>query len=1747
MDASFKLQLNKKSIIEKAVKNYKKSPKERITRFYVQARLNQLETVWKEFMSTHNSIIESTDVDQRHFYFSEDVYEVTEELYFNHKSELLEALDMLTVVTMPPAKPVLEQKRDSCVKLPRIEIPKFSGLYSEWPTFKDLFTSLIHNNKTLDDVQRMHYLKGLLTGEAEQLVRHIPVTSSNYAECWALMVSRYNNKRFLSNSLLKRFLNQSNVTESSNGIKSLLDTTMECLNGLKNQGIDVTSWDVIIIYIVSSKLDAESRKLWEMQISTTDDIPTLAQFEDFLEARFRALEFLNETKSTKPKGYISKPSTSQHRVHHVVNNDKTANVITNCQFCNGNHKIAYCKLFAKESHDSRQNFVQKKSLCFNCLGTNHSVKYCRQNTSCHVCRRRHHSLLHPRAASAAVDTVNESDNVKSVVPNIQATLSEGPNSTLNVTSHFSKESSLGTQVLLATALVEAQTKHGSTQLLRVLLDQGSQASFITESAVQLLGLEKKPVKSVISGIGGEKSTLASDHTVTVTMHSRLDPKFSVNVHAYVLKNITSLLPSAKVVPCNWPELRVVHLADPDYHTPNKINILLGAEAYGHVLKEGLIQGPPGLPVAQNTAFGWILSGKVSSTSDTINCHHVSISSQSQTDDNELLKKFWEIETVIPGVQKKALSENEQRCEEIYAQSTYRDEEGRYVVKLPFRDEDPQCQHGNSRELAVKRFHHLENKFKKNREFAKRYSEVFHEYIDLGHVERVPEDDPKISTAVYLPHHAVVRDDKTTSKVRIVFDASMKSSNSPSLNDDLLVGPMLQQPLRHIIMRWRMYPISICADIVKMYRQVKVAPEDADFQRVLWRDDPGSEIEEYKLVRVTFGTASAPYLAVKTLQQVAIDEGARCPEVAEKIKNDFFVDDLMTGCQTVEEGKNIYKEMSELLTKGGFHLQKWVSSCKELHKEVSQEGNTKEDERNQDERSKDIKEDGVMKILGISWNRKRDEFQYSVHLSEQQTPITKRKVISDISRFFDPLGWAAPCVVTSKIFIQKLWLAGLDWDEELTPELMTEWQTYRNNLTEACSFSIPRWINTYDNDNYVELHGFSDASVAAYAAVVYLRTKTKNGEIKVSLITSRTRVAPVKQQSVPRLELMGAVLLAELTAEVAEVMKIPKSSIHLWTDSTVVLAWLSSHPSRWSTFVGNRVSTVLSNFENTHWAHVQSSDNPGDIASRGLKPQELTVSVLWTQGPPWLKNDVIVYSRPKSIATSIEQRSIKSHVVTETTQDHPIWTKYSTLQKLVRVIAYCRRVLKWKKQKSKDRRYQAYLERDEIQEATTICIKHAQGQEFGKDIEEIKRTGQVKSKSKLKSLCPMIDDDGILRVSGRLERADLEENSKHPIILPHSNHFTKLVIDEAHKKTLHGGPSLMLSHLRTKYWIISAKTSVRAHVRKCITCKRYSAAAQTQLMGQLPPCRVRPARPFLHSGVDFAGPINIRASKGRGHQSYKGYICIFVCMVSKCIHLEAVSDLTANGFIAGFKRFVSRRGYISDLWSDNGTNFVGAMKELRHLVAVEQSSVAIEIREWLGNKSTSWHPIPPHSPNFGGLWEAGVKSTKFHLRRVIGDSTLTYEEISTVLTQIEACLNSRPLSVMPGSPEEPTPLTPGHFLIGEPLITVPDRNYADISHISCLKRWQLTQRMVQEFWRRWSDEYLTHLLQRHKWTRQLPEPKIGDVVLVKEEGLPPARWLLGRVVLKHPGPDNTTRVVTVQCNGSKIKRPLSKLCILPVSN
>ncbi|KAL0870615.1 hypothetical protein ABMA27_005575 [Loxostege sticticalis] len=684
----------------------------------------------------------------------------------------------------------------------------------------------------------------------------------------------------------------------------------------------------------------------------------------------------------------------------------------------------------------------------------------------------------------------------------------------------------------------------------------------------------------------------------------------------------------------------------------------------------------------------------------------------------------------------------------------------------------------------------------------------------------------------------------------------------------------------------------------------------------------------------------------TKEQTYTEEERKCEEIYVKttkrdnegryiVKLPFKTENPDCKRGETRKGIELYTQMKNLLKGAGFTLQKWASNSEELLNIIKEKENGKEGENSKE--GINIKMDEVIKILGLTWERHNDKFQYKVDLPELAPPITKRKIIADISRLFDPLGWVTPCIIVAKVLIQKLWIAGI------------KWCTYRNDLKSLSEVKIPRWVGTKKDDVKRELHGFCDASKLAYAAVVYMRIVDTEGRIHVSLIAAKSKVAPIKQVSIPRLELCGAVELTRLMMDTAKVLKIERKDLHAWTDSTIVLAWLNSLPSRWKVFVANRVAEILTSIEPQQWSHVSTHENPADCASRGVSPSDLKNKSLWLNGPVFLMSENVKYEKPMELTTETEAVRVHQTIVRE----EDLFEKFSKLRKLVRVVAYCRRFLEMKKPKP-ERKRNNYLTTEEIQKALEVVIKRDQSIYFNEDIQAIKRNQAIKS-NPLKSLNPFIDETNqLLKVGGRLEQSLLPPSSKHPIVMAKNSKLTALLIADAHLQTLHGGPQLTLNYLQNKYFIVGAKQLIKAHVRKCVQC----------LMGQLPAVRTTPARPFLRSGVDFAGPIQIRTTRGRGHKSYKGYICLFVCMATKAVHVEAVSELTAQGFLQAFKRFVARRGHCEDIWSDNGTNFIGAAGEIQKLFTDEKDSLLPEIAEQLATNNTTWHFIPPHAPNFG---------------------------------------------------------------------------------------------------------------------------------------------------------------------------------------
>lgn len=549
---------------------------------------------------------------------------------------------------------------------------------------------------------------------------------------------------------------------------------------------------------------------------------------------------------------------------------------------------------------------------------------------------------------------------------------------------------------------------------------------------------------------------------------------------------------------------------------------------------------------------------------------------------------------------------------------------------------------------------------------------------------------------------------------------------------------------------------------------------------------------------------------------------------------------------------------------------------------------------------------------------------------------------------------------------------------LPQEIAEQWTTLQNSICCLRSLHIPRWIQLNPKCS-VQLHGFCDASMAAYSAVVFLRVTAENGTVTVHNISAKTKVAPLKVISLPRLELCGAALLAKLVEDVQSAMQLSDNvSITCWTDSTIVLAWLQAEPSRFNIFVANRISEIQRSIPATHWRHVRSQDNPADCASRGLTPQKLSTHTLWWTGPQWLSDTQTMWPKLPDLLDTAEETRTNVNLAVQTTSNYgwDLITKISTWHRLTRTTAWCKRFIANCRLARADRIIDP-LTVGELNGAREFWVKDAQGAAFSNDLRRLQETNAIGTSSSLRSLNPILSNSKVLRVGGRLANANtMSAETRSPAIIPRRSPLSALLISDAHEQTLHCGPSLMLAFLRRSYWIIDGPKEVTQFVKRCTTCFRFKARPHCQQMGALPAARVVPSKPFRHTALDYSGAIMVRTTKGRGHHATKAYVCVFVCLATKAVHIELVGDLTTAAFIAAYERFIARRGQCTDIYSDNATNFVGASTVF---LRSERKLFDGQVQNTLAARGTTWHFSPPLSPHFNGLTESAIRSVKHHLR------------------------------------------------------------------------------------------------------------------------------------------------------------------------
>ncbi|XP_058456726.1 uncharacterized protein LOC131434098 [Malaya genurostris] len=1595
----------------------------------------------------------------------------------------------------------------------QVPLPTFDGNLENWYSFKCMFRTIMSRYPNESPAIKLYHLKNSLIGKAAGKIDQDVINNNNYDTAWKMLEDTYEDERLIIDTHIDALLNLPRMTtESSEDLRKLIDATTKHVDALLSRELAVEGLaEMILINLISKRLDKDTRKLWESQLPK-EELPSYTDLIDFLRERSRILQKLKGYSEQRAPVGMSKRGKAEQSLP-AKNFSQTTK--ESCYCCNGDHLIYKCNDFRKLELSDRYSQVKKSGLCFNCLRRGHRTTDCKSEQSCKTCGRKHHSLLHTEKIEPSKSQKEDPKPSTSTSDDNNATNVQQSRSV-----NCSQSSLTRRQIVLSTAEVLVCGSGNSTWPCRALLDSASDSNVMTEKLAKKLNIQLEDVNIPISGLNNNETHVK--FKVQTKIRSRVST-FDAILDFLVVPKIITNLPTVEMDIRTWPIPKGIALADPSFNIPDEIEMIIGAELFFDLLKEGRVRLGKSIPTLIDTQLGWIVSGPAPAGKKKL--EHTCQVNVSNDDLNQTLTRFWELETCQEA---SPLTAAEHAVETHFDRTFTRNKHGRYTVRLPFNDRKSQL--GDSFAMAKHRFDKLMRTFI-NESKKIRYTEFMAEYLALGHMVEV-NDTP--TDCYFLPHHAVYKETSSTTKIRVVFDASARTTTGFSLNDALEIGPTVQSDLVSIILRFCSHQVVLTADIPKMYRQVQVHENDRKYQRILWLNSE-NKLGIFELTTVTYGCASAPYLATKVLIQLATDEASELPLAANVIKNDSYIDDFLTGGQSAAEVIEVYRQLSEILKRGGFGVHKFCSNSEAVRNCIPAELH----ETQMNFEHSDI--NNTIKTLGLIWNPREDYFIFHVNSLDPkyESLPTKRSVLSDIGRLFDPLGFLGPILTTAKIQMQDLWRRGLDWDEALPSEELKMWTAFRQQLPLVNQMKKPRCV-IENQAEFIELHGYSDASKKAYGAVLYTRCVSSDGKVSVRLVCSKSRVAPLKPSTIPRLELCAALLLAQLTKKTVSSMKIAFRRVTLWSDSQVVLNWLKKSPLALNQFVSNRVATIIELVPDYQWRYVASEQNPADIISRGTMPSDLLKQELWWKGSPMLWATELQPGIGYIELDDAELPEIKTATVCASVQQTPTidFSRISNFRRLQRAWAYVLRFINNIRFKTRNT---SPLSAKEMNDGLMIIVKLVQQETF-KELFKVLSSGSKRGHEH-SGLAPFIDQDGMIRVGGRLKHSSIPYDGKHQLLLPEKHHVTRILVRQLHEDYFHVGQRGLLSIVRERFWPVRIKQIIKQIIGKCYVCYRHNPRPVNQFMGDLPDYRVTPSAVFSNTGVDYAGPFILREI-GRKTTTYKAYISIFVCLATKAIHMELVSNLTTDNFVAALQRFISKRGMISNMYSDNGTTFVGANHELVALRKLFEEQVHRDkLNDFCIGKGIQWHFIPPRSPHFGGIWEAGVKSAKYHMKRVVGETRLTYEEMTTFLAQTEAILNSRPLCPLSDDPNEVAALTPSHFLINRSALSIPEPSYKEIK-VGRLSRWQHVQLMREHFWKRWSAEYLHHLQTRPKWHSEVINIKEGALVVLKDDNAPPNQWHLGRIIATHPGRDGIVRVVTVKTAAGEYRRATTKICLLP---
>lgn len=1432
------------------------------------------------------------------------------------------------------------------------------------------------------------------------------------------------------------------------------------------------------------------------------------------------------------------------------------------------HSLDDCRGFRSKSLEERKRLLKLNNICFKCCASNtHKSRDCSASVSCKECGSKYHTTaLHINrnnyAATADDNTIQRATDSEARSHAQYSSSKENGGEPRSKFKPVPEISSSCTEIcrepysgkscakILPVNVFHRDNPNKRVKLYAVIDDQ-SNRSLAAPDFFEFFGVTDKPQNYTISTCSGKVVTSGrrGNGFIVRSMEGDVDFELPTLLECDHIPNNREEIPTPEVT------LHHSHLFDISRHIQPldddcHILLLIGRdliEAH-HVLHQ--VFGPPKAPYAQQLRLGWVIIGET-----CLNMVHASkdlnvkktfllstgqptllkpcsnkfdireTADQSMLDDSKMFIRTKDDDIIGMSIEDKMFMKQ-------MDSEFLRDHTGSWVAPLPFREKRQRLP--NNREQAVQRAKLLDISLRKNELKKEHFLTFMGKILDNNHAEVAPELSDG-EECWYLPLFGVYHP-KKPDQIRGVFDSSARFKGV-SLNDILLSGPDLSNSLLGVLIRFRKETVAVTADVQHMFHCFLVREDHRNFLRFLWHKDNDleKEIIEYRMRVHVFGNSPSPAVATLGLRKAAeTAESKYGDNVTKFVRDNFYVDDGLTSCPTPEEAIHILKDTQSALKEfGNLRLHKFASNSPEVMSAFPSEDlatNLKDLDLHGEEKP-------LQRSLGLSWDVNNDVFLFQ--LSTDNKPVTRRGLLSTVNGIFDPLGFLAPVTIYGKLLLRKLVAQTQNWDEPLSDDLASLWNSWKCSLNVLQDLRIQRtYVTDLSRAVTKELHVFSDASEKAIAAVTYLRTTDREGQVKLGFVLGKAKVAPISGHTIPRLELCASVLAVEIAQLALEHLDLHIDCVMYYTDSKVVLGYICNESRRFYTYVANRVERIRKFTTPSQWNYVPTDRNPADLATRCLPAVELQDSS-WLQGPKQLmmKKEQQYDGNEHLLIAPDEDKEIRpvvSSMKTRTSDENSNqlesvtdrFQRFSDWKRLISAMNYLRYLLF--KFKGQDIDSKTVIDRH--QETEHYLIKIVQSEVYYEEIDCIRRHEPLPRKSSIANLNPFLDEQGLLRVGGRIVNSNLSLREKKPLIIPGRNHIATLIVRHYHEKVQHQGRHFTEGAIRAAgLWIIGAKRLVSSIIYKCVTCRKLRGKIQYQIMADLPADRLDPSPPFTKVGVDAFGPWSIVTRKTRGGSANsKRWGILFACLVTRAVHIEVVEEMSSSAFINAVRRFTAIRGPVKTFRSDQGTNFVGAVDHLRiDAIYVDDEP----LKKYLHNSGTIWIFNPPHASHMGGAWERMIGITRRILdSMLIGASgkTLTHDVLITFMAEVTAIINSRPLVPVSTDPDFPLILTPAMLLTQKTEYKFEANSLGEFCDRDMFKcEWKRVQALASMFWARWKKEYLPLLQSRRKWTESRRDIAEGDVVLIKDKTVNQNCWPLGLVVKVFKSSDNHVRKAEIR--------------------